>query len=223
MSTSRPETPSVPASETPEASPRVVKRYSNRKLYDTVESRYVTLPQIAELVRQGQEVRIIDNATKEDLTRMTLAQILYEEERKQSRALPMAALKELIHTSSERFIETLKDSPVGKLITRSSDAPPAPAEAAPPEAPPAEPVAEAPPAEAAPAEGAAKEPSRFDQFVGQSREAIDHWQHRVDAQMRAFWEGINPATQIQTLQGEVKRLQQRVDELEAKLADRPKD
>lgn len=222
MSTSRLETPSVPASETPEASPRVVKRYSNRKLYDTVESRYVTLPQIAELVRQGQEVRIIDNATKEDLTRMTLAQILYEEERKQSRALPMAALKELIHTSSERFIETLKETPVGKLIARSSDAPPAGEEPAAPEPVAPEPSPEPAP-EPATAEGAAKEPSRFDQFVGQSREAIDHWQHRVDAQMRSFWEGINPATQIQALQGEVKRLQQRVDELEAKLADRPKD
>ena len=219
MSTSRPETPSVPASEPSGDSPRVVKRYSNRKLYDTVESRYVTLPQIAELVRQGQEVRIIDNATKEDLTRMTLAQILYEEERKQSRALPIAALKELIHTSSERFIETLKDSPVGKLIARGSDAPPAGEES------PAEPAAPVDPAPAAEPVSAAesREPSRFDQFVGQSREALDQWQHRVDAQMRAFWEGINPATQIQALQSEVKRLQQRVDELEARLADRPKE
>ena len=64
---------------------------------------------------------------------------------------------------------------------------------------------------------AAASPSRFDQFVGQGREAIDQWQHRVDAQMRSFWEGINPATQIQGLQSEVKRLQQRVDELEARL------
>ena len=194
MSTSRPEPTTNAVAESAEAPPRVVKRYSNRKLYDTVESRYVTLPQIAELVRQGQEVRIIDNATKEDLTRMTLAQILYEEERKQSRALPIAALKELIHTSSERIIETLKDTPVGKLIARGGEAAPEPAP---------EPTTAA--------------PSRFDQFVGQGREAIDQWQHRVDAQMRAFWEGINPATQIQGLQSEVKRLQQRVDELEARL------
>ncbi len=208
MSTSRPEPTTNAVAESAGAPPRVVKRYSNRKLYDTVESRYVTLPQIAELVRQGQEVRIIDNATKEDLTRMTLAQILYEEERKQSRALPIAALKELIHTSSERIIETLKDSPVGKLITRSGDAP-----AEPVVEPAPEPVVE-PTIEPA---ATATSPSRFDQFVGQGREAIDQWQHRVDAQMRAFWEGINPATQIQGLQSEVKRLQQRVDELEARL------
>lgn len=205
MSTTRTESPNDAEAAGP--SPRVVKRYSNRKLYDTVESRYVTLPQVAELVRQGQEVRIIDNATKEDLTRMTLAQILYEEERKQSRALPIAALKELIHTSSERFIETLKESPVGKLIARGSETP-ATVEPTPP--PP-------PPLEETPAEGTEPSPSRLDQLVGQGREALDQWQHRVDAQMRAFWEGINPATQIAALQSEVKRLQQRVDELEARL------
>ena len=62
--------------------PRVIKRYANRKLYDTRDSRYVTLLQIAEYVRGGEEVSIIDNTTKEDLTNVTLAQIVYEEERK---------------------------------------------------------------------------------------------------------------------------------------------
>jgi hypothetical protein len=50
------------------ANPRVIKRYANRKLYDTRSSRYVTLPQIAELVRGGEDVQIIDNRTKENLT-----------------------------------------------------------------------------------------------------------------------------------------------------------
>lgn len=211
MSTPRSEQTSNAGDDPAGAAPRVVKRYSNRKLYDTVESRYVTLTQIAELVRQGEEVRIIDNASKEDLTRMTLAQILYEEERKQSRALPIAALKELIHTSSERIIESLKDTPMGKLIARGGEG--GEAVAAPEVEPPPPPV-EAPP------EAAPREPSRFDQFVGQGREAIDQWQHRVDTQMRTFWEGINPATQIQALQSEVKRLQQRVDDLEARLGDK---
>lgn len=181
---------------------RVVKRYSNRKLYDTVESRYVTLPQIAEYVRQGEDVRIIDNTTKEDLTRMTLAQILYEEERKQSR-LPLGALKELLASSSERILSAVRDTPVGKLIARGE----VPAEEAPPEEPPPapEPVAAAAPAE----------PGRVEKFVEQSREAIDQWQHRVDHQMKAFWEGINPMAQIEALQAEVKRLNQRVEALEA--------
>src|SRR3954466_3576151 len=89
--------------------PRIVKRYSNRKLYDTVDSRYVTLPQIAELVRRGEDVRIIDNNSKEDLTSVTLTQILYEEERRQSRALPLGALRELIHTSGEKLITSLRE------------------------------------------------------------------------------------------------------------------
>jgi polyhydroxyalkanoate synthesis regulator protein len=56
---------------------RIIKRYSNRKLYDTKDSRYVTLLQIAEMVRSGEEVQIIDNNTKDDLTEVTLAQIIY--------------------------------------------------------------------------------------------------------------------------------------------------
>ena len=58
---------------------RVIKRYANRKLYDTQHSRYVTLEQIAEMVREGEDVRIIDNTSKEDLTSVTLAQIILEE------------------------------------------------------------------------------------------------------------------------------------------------
>ncbi len=191
---------------------RVVKRYSNRKLYDTVESRYVTLPQIAEYVRQGEDVRIIDNTTKEDLTRMTLAQILYEEERKQSR-LPLGALKELLHSSSERILSAVRDTPMGKLITRNEAAPSEP-EPEPVEPAPA-PVHE-PPAPAA----TVAEPGRVEKFVEQSREAIDHWQHRVDHQMKSFWEGINPMAQIEALQAEVRRLNQRVEALEAKASER---
>ena len=63
---------------------RVIKRYSNRKLYDTKDSRYVTLLQIAEMVRGGEEVQIIDNNTKEDLTEITLAQIIYEEQKQKA-------------------------------------------------------------------------------------------------------------------------------------------
>jgi polyhydroxyalkanoate synthesis repressor PhaR len=59
--------------------PKVIKRYTNRKLYDTVESRYVTLDEIAEMVKAGAEVKVIDNRTKEDLTSVTLAQIIFEE------------------------------------------------------------------------------------------------------------------------------------------------
>jgi polyhydroxyalkanoate synthesis repressor PhaR len=80
---------------------RVIKRYSNRKLYDTKSSRYVTLPQIAELVRAGERVQILDNRTKEDKTEITLALIISEELRLSPRGIPLATLTALIKQSSE--------------------------------------------------------------------------------------------------------------------------
>ena len=62
----------------------LIKRYSNRKLYDTSRSCYVTLEEVAAMVRNGQDVVIIDNKTKEDLTTVTLTQIIFEEEKKKS-------------------------------------------------------------------------------------------------------------------------------------------
>lgn len=82
--------------------PKVIKRYTNRKLYDTVESRYVTLDEIAEMVKQGIEVKIVDNRTKEDLTSVTLAQIVFEEEKKTSR-MPLSLLREIIRRPQEQI------------------------------------------------------------------------------------------------------------------------
>ena len=59
-----------------------IKRYSNRKLYDIARKRYVTLEEIAGRVRAGEEVRVVDHATRRDLTSVTLAQILLERERR---------------------------------------------------------------------------------------------------------------------------------------------
>lgn len=60
---------------------RLIKRYESRKLYDTEESRYVSLDEIAEWVREGQEIRVVDNANAEDVTAQTLAQIILGEGR----------------------------------------------------------------------------------------------------------------------------------------------
>ena len=74
---------------------RIIKRYANRKLYDTEHSRYVTLDQISEMIRNGDDVKIVDNKTKEDLTTVTLAQIIFEEEKKTPR-LSVAGLRKII-------------------------------------------------------------------------------------------------------------------------------
>ena len=76
--------------------PYVIKRYSNRKLYDTQESRYVTLEELEELIRAGKEISVVDVSTGEDLTSVTLAQIILENERSRRAGLPTAFLHQLI-------------------------------------------------------------------------------------------------------------------------------
>ncbi len=75
---------------------RLIKRYGNRKLYDTQESRYVTLEAIAGLVRAGEEVRVVDNDSGEDLTAVTFAQIILDEERRKTGLLPLPILRQII-------------------------------------------------------------------------------------------------------------------------------
>src|SRR5262245_1049866 len=82
----------------------VIKRYSNRKLYDTQESRYVTLEEIEEMIRAGKEISVVDAATGEDLTSVTLTQIILENERNHRTALPAAFLHQLI-----KYGETWQD------------------------------------------------------------------------------------------------------------------
>src|SRR5687767_12911544 len=84
---------------------RIIKRYANRKLYDTQHSRYVTLDQISEMIRAGDDVKIVDNKTKEDLTSVTLAQIIFEEEKKQRSFLPLTAMRNIIQNGGEWFAE----------------------------------------------------------------------------------------------------------------------
>ena len=86
---------------------RTVKRYSNRKLYDTTARTYVTLDDIARLVKQGEDVKVIDNVTGDDLTNVTLSQILHEKERKNKDSLPKNFFTQVIQSGSK-----LKDAVV---------------------------------------------------------------------------------------------------------------
>ena len=94
--------------------PRVIKRYANRKMYDTARSCYVTLEEIAEIVRQGTEVRVIDNKTKQDLTEVTLTQALLDSERKQRGTVPLAGLRNLISSGNE-FLSRKVAEPVSRV------------------------------------------------------------------------------------------------------------
>jgi len=80
---------------------RLIKRYGSRKLYDTEESRYVLLEDVAGWIRQGQEIRVIDNKSGEDVTAQTLTQIISDEGRKGVVMLPNALLHELIRMGQQ--------------------------------------------------------------------------------------------------------------------------
>lgn len=86
---------------------RLIKRYPNRKLYDTAEKQYVTLDDLARLIREGHEVQVTDYASGEDLTAVTLTHIILEQEKKQAGFLPRAVLRGLVQAGGER-ISTLR-------------------------------------------------------------------------------------------------------------------
>ena len=102
----------------------VIKRYSNRKLYDTQESRYVTLEEIEEMIRAGKEIAVVDAASGEDLTSVTLAQIILENERNHRAALPTAFLHQLIKHGQawQDFVQGTMKSSLDAIITSQREA-----------------------------------------------------------------------------------------------------
>jgi polyhydroxyalkanoate synthesis repressor PhaR len=185
---------------------RTIKRYSNRKLYDTRQSRYVTLLQIAEMVRAGEDVQIIDNATKEDKTDVTLALIISEELKARPRAIPLATLKALIRHRGGKLLTQLRESPIGRLMPREEGA--------------------GVDHDLASREGAVAAPELTDASLnpeeshvskeqpGGLRRTLEQWQHTIDDRIRAV---VPHFSTIQELQGEVQQLSKRLEELEKRL------
>lgn len=90
------------------AGPKIVKRYANRKLYDTERSCYVTLDDIAQMIKAGEEVKVVDNKSGEDLTSVTLAQIIFEAEKK-SGLMPIGLLRDLIRNGGDSISEFARE------------------------------------------------------------------------------------------------------------------
>lgn len=102
---------------------RLIKRYESRKLYDTEESRYVSLDEISGWIRQGQEVKVIDNASGADVTSQTLTQIILDEGRRGTSLLPSELLHDLVRMG-ERAVSTgfeQVSSGVDRLVQASID------------------------------------------------------------------------------------------------------
>lgn len=91
----------------------IIKRYQNRKLYDTMNSTYVTLEDIGSIIRRGDDVKILDNKSKDDLTTVTLTQIIFEEEKKHKNSLPLSALKKIIRGGGDAIADLVSRSTEG--------------------------------------------------------------------------------------------------------------
>jgi polyhydroxyalkanoate synthesis repressor PhaR len=102
---------------------RLIKRYESRKLYDTEESRYVSLDEIAGWIRQGQEVRVVDNATGAEVTSQTLTQIILDEGRRGTSFLPSELLHDLVRMGERAMSNGLEQvqSGVDRLVQASID------------------------------------------------------------------------------------------------------
>jgi len=98
---------------------RLIKRYGSRKLYDTLESRYVLLEDIAGWVRDGQDINVVDNKTNEDVTAQTLTQVISEEGRKKSSLLSSELLHDLIR-AGESGVKQIQQG-VDRFVKKSID------------------------------------------------------------------------------------------------------
>ena len=184
---------------------RIIKRYANRKLYDTEHSRYVTLDQISEMIRNGDDVKIVDNKTKEDLTTVTLAQIIFEEEKKQRSFLPLGAMRNIIQSGGEWFAEAQRRVQSILPGKRKDDGTTDLAD-------------DPPPVETDEAAVKKRSLAALREWVDQSKHRLDEWQRQVDGKIRTTIEGIGQAiTPWASVNKDVKALADRIADLEAKL------
>lgn len=172
---------------------KIIKRYSNRKLYDTEQSTYVTLDEIEQMVKAGEELRIIDNSTKEDITHITLAHIIFEQEKAQKSGLPVSALRGIIQ-SGEEFI--------GKLQT---------------------PVQQFKDEFRKKAEVVGESGKAVREFVDSTQRSIDELQRRMDARMRDAFDQLTHIPELRDdvtyLNDRIARLEASLHRLERSLAE----
>lgn len=191
--------------------PRVIKRYANRKMYDTEASRYVTLDGVTDLVRAGEDLRIIDNDNGEDLTALTFAQIILEEEKRKRGLLDLpvlrwiikeggSALQEILHgveEGVERGREAIEE--VGKLaedrVQKVRDMIKPGAEEA----------------------GGENGKGLLNELLGLPQRQIEQIQKRIDKQVRT---SIDSITNHPSLRKELSRLEESIRKIEGQISGR---
>ena len=101
----------------------VIKKYNNRRLYNTEKNAYVTLVALAEMIKEGRQIKVVDAQTKEDVTAFTLTQIILEEARKKEFLLPVPLLHLMIQfgaTVLSEFFEKYLQQVVKNYLTYKS-------------------------------------------------------------------------------------------------------
>ncbi len=183
--------------------PRIIKRYTNRKLYDMSESCYITHEEIAQLVRNGEELRIVDNKTKQDLTEVTLAQIIFEEEKRQKNFISLGAMRQLIQSGGASLQELAQQAQarVRSVFRKGEGEQQRPGEADESTDPLRRTIS-------------GDNPGAVREFMERWQVALEDWQHKVDDRIHGVVESLSP---FAALEKEVTRLRQRVDELESRL------
>jgi polyhydroxyalkanoate synthesis repressor PhaR len=180
------------------ATSHLIKRYGNRKLYDTRASAYITLDGIAELVRQGKDLRVIDNDSGEDLTAVTFAQIIFEEEKRKSGLLSLPVLRWIIHQGGEALQELLDQVDRGREALDS-----------------AREFAEKGVQQLVRGSRDKGGRSLIGDFLEQPQKQLDQLQKRIDAQVR---ESVDRIAGHPAIQREIVRLERSVKRLEQQLA-----
>jgi hypothetical protein len=149
--------------------------------------------------RDREDVQIIDNATKEDKTDVTLALIISEELRSKPRAIPIATLKALIRHRGERILTQLRETPIGKLIPKEEGH-----------------FGSEPPPEAVGAVGE-EDMSQGKEAKGSIRATLEQWQSAIDERIRTVLPNF---AAFRDLEQEVRRISERLDAIERRLGDR---
>lgn len=95
---------------------KIIKRYQNRKLYDTDASCYVTLDEIAEMIQQREEVTVVDNRNQKDITASTLTQIIFEKQKRSDTPVPISTLRHIIQQGDGSFSAFLAKASDGNQL-----------------------------------------------------------------------------------------------------------
>jgi polyhydroxyalkanoate synthesis repressor PhaR len=202
---------------------RLIKRYGNRKLYDTLESRYITLEEIARLVRSGNDVKVIDNENGDDLTTITFAQIILEEEKRRSSLLSLGLLRELIQHGEDtvanlrsrvdKSIEVIgtMGEKAGRRFQEIVSGRPGADEL---EIPPTSNAAHVPPPPAA-VVGDAATKGFFDDLLSGPQRRLEALQRSIDERIKS---SVGRITGHPAFQHEVRRIERSIKKLEEQVA-----